>query len=476
MARYRNNNLSKTLKDYAVPIVGLVLILILLFSVFSWDNKQENKETKQNIESQNSIQAPTISLANWDTKAYIIYENGRKEEIKWNSILQKSEKIEVESWKVLVDFPMFAKMNLDEKAELLYKDDWTVVLNSWQIWLEALDNIDLFMKYANVSIPSWAIVNLKQNDLESNIYSISGDILVSNLAWKSAQLHSKEKLTIKSKDATSWDINLDSLKKQLDDYFKLSSWFKENNWDKIIENKEVVDNFNSGSLSTWSLLEDNGLEKNTDLISFDNLKDESYVKTDNLNIVGRYDPLKVSKITINNLEAKLNSELGTFSIKWFKLNSKINDLVIKIFDKNWNIISKKILTIYTNKISNSSNNIISNKVENFPVRATDFIIYEPTTTGKLVTKSSQITIRWKVKNKNVAKVLVNDYRLKSFNWSTWRYHAFVEQGTLKPWANNYEIKYLDKDWNLIYKEYYSIYKEIPKTKQTKKFSWEAKIN
>ena len=471
MTRYRNNNLSKTLKDYAVPFIWLFLILVLLYSVFSWWDETNN--TKINNEAINIDSGEVqVTLWNAESKAYIVYESWKKVEIKDTISLQKSEKISVESWNIDINFPLFAKMKLREKWELIYKEDWTIFLESGDVWIEAIKNIDIFMKFAEVSIPSGDIINLTQNGAESVIYSIDWNILVSNLAWNSVQLQSLEKISIKSKDSTSWDFNLDSEKKEIDDYFKLSSWFKENNWDNLLKNTSNED-------SSWSLLKNNkvNLKDSWNLISFDDITDESYIKTNSIDLVWRYSPTNVWKITINNIETKLDKELWTFSLKWFSLNFKTNDLVIKIFDKDLNIVSKEILTIYTSNPWTTWNTtwIKTNKtLENFPVKATNFVIYEPTKTGKLTTKSSQITIRWKVTNPETKAVLVNGYKLKSFNWSTWRYHAFVEQGTLKDWTNNYEIKYLDNNWKLIYKEYYSIYKEFKKVE--KKISWEAKIN
>jgi hypothetical protein len=184
-----------------------------------------------------------------------------------------------------------------------------------------------------------------------------------------------------------------------------------------------------------------------------------------------------------------------FSLKWFALNSKTNDLIIKMFDENKNIVWKKILTLYSknavennNTFNNTFNNISNNtakKLENYQVKPTDFIIYEPTTTWKITTSNWRITIRWKVLNKDVKKILVNDYSLKSYNGYTWRYHAFVEQETLKNWANSYTIQYLDKNSKVIYKEYYSIYKEKAtkviinkkrEIKEVKVISSEAQIN
>ena len=166
-----------------------------------------------------------------------------------------------------------------------------------------------------------------------------------------------------------------------------------------------------------------------------------------------------------------------FSLKWFVLNSKTNDLIIKMFDENKNIVWKRVLTLYSKnaveKINNTFNNTLNNtakKLESYEVRPTDFVIYEPTKTWKIITDNPMITIRWIVSNKNVANILVNNYSLKSYNGSTWRYHAFINQNTLKEWANSYTIQYLDKNSRVIYKEYYSIYKE-----KTKKIIVKKKI-
>ena len=89
---------------------------------------------------------------------------------------------------------------------------------------------------------------------------------------------------------------------------------------------------------------------------------------------------------------------------------------------------------------------------------------------EIMNDNPRITIRWIVSNKDVVNILVNNYSLKSYNGSTWRYHAFINQNTLKEWANSYTIQYLDKNSRVIYKEYYSIYKE-----KTKKIIVKKKI-
>ena len=372
-------------------------------------------------------------------------------------------------------------MKLSKNWELSYKEDWTFYLESANLWVESMTDIEIFMKYASVSMWAWVITNLSQNEIESTIYSIDWNVEVFSLAWVSVNLSWWDKVSIWAKDSTSSDIDLNWFISPIDDYFKLSTWFTENGGEELL-NKQNEDIWSWSLLWNWAV----ELEDSAALITFDDVTDESYVNSNPLDLTWRYSPLKVWKITINNKEVSLDSELWTFSLNWFVLESNINDLIIKIFDKNKNIISKMILTLYSKnawKITSKDSNIkVNESLENYPVKATDFIIYEPTKTWKLTTKESRVTLRWKVLNKNVKNVVVNDYTLQSYNGSTWRYHAFVEQWTLKDWANNYEIKYLDKDWKVIYKEYYSIYKELKEEivpveeKETWLISSEVKIN
>lgn len=472
MSRNRYNNIWKTLKDYTVPLIWVLLILVLVYSIFSSSNTDNTNldNNGANVEYLDS----KVNLSSEDSVAYIVYDSWKKVKIEESVSLWKLEKVVVESWDVLIDFPFVAKMKLSENWEFSYKEDWSFYLESWDLWVEAMKDIEVSMKYANVFLSLWAVSNLNQNEIESTVYSITWNVSLSNLAWISSNLENWYKLSIKSIDSASNDIDLDSFKVNIDDYFKLSSWFKSNWGEELLKDE----NKQESSLS-WSLL----IEKDTSsLLTFDDLVDESYVNTNPIDLKWRYSPTKVWEITINGKSVTLDKDLWVFSLKWLALNFSTNDLVVKIFDDNKNVIWKTVFTIYSSNPTSSwtSNSLTDSKgLENYAVKPTDFIIYEPTKTWKLTTSSSRVTIRGKVTNKDVASVSVNNYTLKSYNGSTWRYHAFVEQETLKDWANNYEIKYMDKNGKVIYKEYYSIYKQDPKAvvaPETKLISSEAKIN
>jgi hypothetical protein len=73
MNRYhRRNNVSRTIKDYFVPIVGLILIIALIYSFFSSDEPtiqtQQENTTGYALEYQDT-----------NTEAFIEYSGGNKE-------------------------------------------------------------------------------------------------------------------------------------------------------------------------------------------------------------------------------------------------------------------------------------------------------------------------------------------------------------------------------------------------------------
>ena len=467
MSRYRNSNVNivKTLKDYAVPLIWLFLILILLFNVFSGNDNSSTQKT--NTDTTENLSQVKIELAWEGTKAYIVYQNWKKVELTDTVSFNKWEKLSIEEWKAIIVSPLQAKFVLSKNWELEYKSDWSFFLGSWNLWVEAMSNLKVYMKYANVFLEDWAIANLSQNAVESVIYNIDGNIKVSTLYGLEKQLEAWKKIIIKATNTTKADFDFKSSIQDIDMYFKNSAWFKENGWDLIV--LAWNQDSNSGTLNTPIENQNIG-----DLISFDNLTDESYSKENPLQLKWRYETLKVWKITIDNNEVKLDSKLWTFSYS-LALNDKVNDIVIKIYDKDGNLLTKQVFTIYTNNASSTtSKQQLNSKLENYKVNPANFIIYEPSKNWSFTTTSWQVTIRWKVLDKKVKAVLVNDYKLRSFNWSTWRYHAFVDQWTLKDWANLYEIKYIWDNNKVLYKEYYNIYKKLPQT-TTKKISDEARL-
>jgi hypothetical protein len=489
--RGRKNNLMRTLKAYLVPIIGLFLIIILFYSFFSWWNENSKNADIESVSSKTWI---NISYSLWETDASLILENWKEEKIEIWSVLAKWEKIKVKSWNVDLTLGDWNLLKLSKNGILEYKNNWVLYLDSANLWVEAKKPINISLKYWNVKINKNSIVNLNQNELESIVYDLSWVTEVQNLSWNSTILGEEKQLTISRQDASNTDLDLNNLKLDIEEYFKLWDWYTKNyNWVTLndnkdtesLENSDLLDNLDTGSGDTLKSL--NSYWK----LTFYNLTDESYVTKWEINISWNYFDEDIAKISVNWNDIPLNTEVKTFELEKFKLSWKENDLVFKVFDDESNLIWKKVITIYSTVWKDqdivNNKNTTNNKIENFPVRASNFLIYAPSNTWRFET-NADVSIKWKVTNPDVKSVLVNWYRLKSYNGSTWRYHAFVAQGTLKAWTNNYTIKYLDKNGNIIYKQYYTIIKKLPEEKKElekknkeesdkkkRYYSWEIKL-
>jgi hypothetical protein len=98
-------------------------------------------------------------------------------------------------------------------------------------------------------------------------------------------------------------------------------------------------------------------------------------------------------------------------------------------------------------------------VENFDIDASEFKFTSPTSEWIYTTYDDEVSIYWETPKNIIKKVTVNWYRLKTFNWTTWRYHAKKVYDNMKEWTNVYEIKYFWDADKLIYKNTFTIIKK-----------------
>jgi len=241
--------------------------------------------------------------------------------------------------------------------------------------------------------------------------------------------------------------------------------FSENWKDKIIENNIIL-NLEYERISCIAYSDDiksficSGQINNENLIII-NWKEFKYSNQDEINngntskIEGYKNNLLNSKY--KNIVPKIDKLISSVNIKKLKeINSKLKkiDLDNERYKKYKILIEylkEKIkLEIYEreNKKVNINNNIINNS---------DYIISIPSVKD-WKTFTDENTIYWLVKDTNVKKIIINGYEIKTFNWKTFRYHAYKRFRTLWEWVNNYEIKYLDINWKIIIKKFVTIEK------------------
>jgi len=450
MTRRRNNNFSKTIKDYLVPLIWLFLIMVLAWSIFGGTEKTVEPNTNNGIGLEVNLDSPS-------TEADIVYEWDYKTAISGSAKLFKWEKVLVKVGAVNISLDGIGDFKLDKLGELKYNiwDDFT--LFSSNLWFSSDNANTINLQFWNsVAVGTNSTVSISQNDVQATVYLLNGSATVYSSTGKELSLSKWEQITLSRKDSIDEDIDLSLLKKEFGEFFKVSDWYIKNNGDFFL-NQWNLDTA-SGSVSISG--------SGSTSAQLTSVFDESTVSSSPIKLEWRYNPDTTSRITINNIATLLDESSKSFKIDQFKLALKTNDLVVKVYNTDGSIESKQVYTVYYSGGNDTSTSVaqavwIVNVADGtvYGVDATKFGFTAPSTSGKFATTGSEITIRGITTAADISKVMVDWFELKSFNGSTWRYHAFTRFDNLILGNNQYEIQYFWKDGNLVYTDYYTIVKK-----------------
>ncbi|USN58433.1 MAG: hypothetical protein H6767_09390 [Candidatus Peribacteria bacterium] len=99
MSYRRNRGIQKTLKDYIVPIIGGVIVLLLLVNVFSGD---DTASVDGGVSTEENTTALNVSLYGDSTEAYVEYTGGNRKLIESDISLFKGEKVVVKEGNVTI--------------------------------------------------------------------------------------------------------------------------------------------------------------------------------------------------------------------------------------------------------------------------------------------------------------------------------------------------------------------------------------
>ncbi len=397
-----------------------------------------------------------VTLDSPSTEADIVYEGDYKTPISGSAKLFKWEKVLVKAGAVDISLDGIGNFKLDKLGELKYNisDDFT--LFSSNLWFTSDNPTLINLQFGNsVNVGTNSTVSISQNDVQATVYLLNGTATVYTSTSKELTLSKGEQITLSRKDSIDEDADLALLKKEFWEFFKVSDWYVKNNGDFFLNQWTQAE-----TSGTWAI----SLSGSTSA-TLTSIFDESTVSSSPIKLEWKYNPDTTSRITINNIDTVLDEASESFKIDQFKLGLKTNDLVVKVYNTNGSIESKQVYTVYYawgSDVSASATPIsgtINSDTTLYDVDATKFGFTAPSTSGKFATTGSEITIRGVTTASDIAKVTVDGFELKSFNGSTWRYHAFVRFDNLKPGTNQYEIKYFWKDGNLVYTDYYTIVKK-----------------
>ncbi|MBW7954209.1 hypothetical protein H3C61_00115 [Candidatus Gracilibacteria bacterium] len=462
------NNIIKSFKDYLAPII--IISVILLFVINSLVSKEDTTKIDNNSSSklEVTLQSPT-------TEGYIEYSGGKKTKIEGQTSLYKSEKIQVVSDSIGLKNDL-VKFNLNKLGELKYNEDGSYTLYSSDLWVEALSNITIEMRYAKVLASQNSVFSLSQNEVASTIYVVSGNVEVKNLAGNSTVIKKGEKLVIMRNDSNDKNKDLSLSKELIDDYIKNEDFFIKNNGSFYLS--QIEDNTSTGETSTGT---SNNISSsnNGSYISFNNLYDEAEVTGDKIDISGSLLNDGIKAIEIDGKSADINSEAKTFIVKNVNISNKTNDIVYKIYDTNSKIVDKGVLTLFNIKgVSGQTPSGTTGLagVENYPITTSPLYQIVSPKQNPYTTTENVVRIEGTIPARTVSKIFVNDFQLQKFvkNSSYWQYFANSDFGNLKPGVNIYKIQFYGEGDKVIYETNFTIIKqEEPKKEEVKE---ENKIN
>lgn len=453
----RNKKITKNIKDYIVPIVWWAIIFILIVNFIFWDKSENpNNTLVNNIPLELSLDDP-------NSKAYIVYSSWDKKDVSEVKKLYKWEKLEIwTTWEVEITNSWWTYV-LNRLWELKYNEDGTFTLISSDLWVNNSSPITIETKYAVLTAPENSVFNVSQNEVASTIYNVWNNIEVKNLVWSKTTLQKWQKITIMRPDANEEWIDLSLKKAEIDDYTKNDDWFISNNWNYYL-NQNSDSNTNSGSTNTWSSYT---WGTSFSYISF-NIEDESDVNTDNINISWNILDDIVSKIEIDWKTADVNKENNTFSLENLELDSRVNNLVYRVYDESNSLLNKWVITLYYAQwTSNNNNNDSFADVENYEItHSPSYPIISPNK-NPYTTTEDLVMIEWNVPARTVSKIVINGFELQQFpaNWTYWKYFANKEFWNLKEWLNIYHIKYYWSDDKIIFENNFLIIK-LPEWENT----------
>ncbi|MCP4524078.1 MAG: hypothetical protein GY828_07720, partial [Candidatus Gracilibacteria bacterium] len=379
--------MTRNIKDYLVPIIGGIILLISLWSIFGGGGKNENIG---DVENRVGI---TVSMDTTSTESTIKYAGNDKVKVTENTELFKGETLSVTEGSLSLSFPDGSDARVSKLGIIEYDKEGNFVHNSGKFWINSTKDLKVKMKFGSVILKEGSHVSLDQNEAASNIYVLGGNVEVKNLVGKSELIFPGEEVSIEIKQASDKTLNIEELKLPLSEIFKKDHWFGLNKGNmylqQLSEPVTEIETVTSGIVTSAGKY-----------LLFDGISDQANIASNSLDITGSYTHETIEKITLNGTQATINKEEKTFKFLSVSMNQQENDLIFRAIDDAGDVLERRIITLYNDVApSNTSSNAFS--VKNYAVDASQFTFTGPNTTGVYKTKESFITIKGVVKNKSI---------------------------------------------------------------------------
>ena len=448
------------LRDYAVPIIGLLLVIVIIYNAFSGTEPitTENNGTEQTDTQLNQSNKMTLDFDTTDTTGFVEYSGWSKDKLSEKNELYPGEKLIVDSWDVTLKSAWGLLMKLNKNWELKYDSNGDYLLSSSDLFVKTNEALNMNLRFLDVVLPSSAIVSLNQNEVASTINVLSGNVQISSFAGKQTTLKAGEKLSITSVETTKDDFDISAQVEDIGNYFFSETWAQDND---LISYLETTDSSEEGTSSGTTDSTDSTSET-TKYITFEWIEDNKTYGSSTFDISWIVNDDRVSKVTFNNKVASINLVGKTYELKNFSIPLRENDIVYKIYDSSENILDRGVYTVYykqgTDAVEKDSTTV------EFPVTDSNpqFAFTSPNP-NPYTSNENFITIRGSASAGAASSVTVNGLKLNSFNGTTWRYHAATQFATLKNGVNLYKVNYYGADGAVLHTNTFTIIRKAPAT-------------
>ncbi len=441
--------------SYIIPLAIAGIVLFLLAHAFLSGDAADDAANGSSY----ALVTPTLS----DAEVYVYMSGDSRKQITGETKLFATDsKLEVESGQARVSVPGTAEsLLLDRNSELRYTGSEggreTFALRNANAWVETENaSLAIALDAYTVFPDAGSVIALNQNTRASNLYVLQGSasVMSSDAAIRS-DVGVGQQLTVVLNEMDTLS-EFDSLIEPVDDFFRSSEWFLQNN------GNEYLTRGDSAGEDTDSDDGSGASSSRSGFVVFLTPRDEQTVETETLDITGTVTSDRVAKITINDREAALDDGDRSFVYKAFELSDSVNNIVYKTFDAQNDLLSKGVITVYRAGSRGTSQDAPT--VTTYPISDEEFPIVSPADNPHR-TSESVVRIDGRVASGVVEYITVNGYRLTSFSpqGTTWHYFANKQFGTMNEGINLYNIRYYDESDELIAENLYTIVKETQTT-------------
>ncbi|MDD2487031.1 MAG: hypothetical protein PHS92_01555 [Candidatus Gracilibacteria bacterium] len=456
MTRMRNRDVRANYSSFILPmIIALGVIILVVKLIFGGTNDNSVRSGKYINISPNQQSSEIYIYMSGDSKKLI------DSQTKMFSTDNKMQ-VSVGEAKINID-GNDSNFYLDRLGELRYEGlisgKQVLSLLNAQFWGEIKsDDIEIKLKNIKILPNNSSVIAFSQNAIASNVFVLKGNVKVilndDSKDPKSTELGVGQKLTIMNNDLNDSSLNMNDKIEPIDDIFKTEDFFVKHNGGSYLEKESSGSVSGSGSSLSGSLS-----QKNQKLLIFNNPTDESTIDGSSLDVDGKIISQDIEKITLNDKEVSLNKPEMTFALKGFALDSQINNLVYKAYDKDNNLLAKGVFVVYSSSKTDKKEDEKPG-VTTYPISSKDFKIIEPAE-NPFKTSDNIVKIAGRISSPAVKYITINGFRLTKFSQfsTTWYYFANKDYGTMNDGINLYTIKYYGKDDELLNTGLFTIVKE-----------------